>query len=147
MGAARFGELLGRFVPLSQHDVSEILEDQAISHRRFGEIALSWGLCRPDHIWRAWSAQLAQRVEKVDLPSIGIDTQALTHLDAALAREFAAIPLRVMENQIIVAVSEPTARRASEQLPGLLTRQVQFVLADAQQIDSAIREYYPTAAV
>lgn len=35
-----FGEWLGRLVPLSTHDVSEILADQAATGRPFGEIAL-----------------------------------------------------------------------------------------------------------
>ena len=38
---ARMGELLSRMVPLSGHDVEEILEEQNSNRRKFGEIALS----------------------------------------------------------------------------------------------------------
>ena len=141
--AARFGEVLARFVPLSGHDVAEILEAQAVSHRRFGDIALSWGLCRPDHIWRAWSVQLAHRSQRVDLDLSGIDTQALAHMPAALAREFGAMPIRALGDQLIVAASELALGRAAAELPRLLNREIQFVLADAQQVDQAIRFHYP----
>ena len=67
-----FGQCLGRVVPLSAHDVSEILEHQAATRRRFGEIALAWGLCRPQHVWQAWWAQLAQRGSLV-FADIGYD--------------------------------------------------------------------------
>lgn len=140
--AAPFGELLGRFVPLSSHDVAEILQEQSVSRHRFGEIALRWGLCRPDHIWRAWGVQLAQQPQQVDLAAIGIDTQAVAHLDAKLARAFHAIPVRALDDQLIVATTESGLPRALEHLPLLLNRQVQFVVADDAQIDAAIREYY-----
>ncbi len=61
MSRPRFGELLSRFVNLSAHDVSEILEDQSSSRRRFGEIALAFGLCQPQHVWKAWWCRLSAR--------------------------------------------------------------------------------------
>lgn len=146
MSSARFGELLGRFVPLSGQDVSEILEDQAISQRRFGQIALSLGLCRPEHLWRAWGAQLAYSHEQVDIKSIGIDTQSLTVLAASVAREYGVIPVRFLPDLLIVAASEQTLARAAEHLPGLLNKKIQFVLADAGQIEAAIRDSYPGEA-
>src|SRR6187401_2835409 len=81
----RFGELLGRFVPLSGHDVYEILEEQSSSGRRFGQIALGWGLCRPPHVWEAWSLQLGGRTPRIDLAKFGIDAQSTDHLPGATA--------------------------------------------------------------
>ena len=142
MSAARFGELLGRLVPLSNQDVSEILEEQTMSHRRFGQIAMSWGLCQPEHIWEAWCDQLVHCPERVDLKTVGIDTQALSHLSAELAREFCVIPVRSLGERVIVAASEKTLKRAAEELPRLLGKHVQFVLADAKEIEQAIRSRY-----
>ena len=146
MDSARFGELLGRLVPLSGHDVAEILEEQELNHRRFGQIALDWGLCRPQHVWRVWWAQLANKPDHVDLDSIGIDTQALTHLSGALAREFGVIPVRALGNQIVLAGSQKSLSHAREKLPPLLPgRQIQFVLADERQINAAIARIYPVS--
>lgn len=143
--AARFGELLRRFVPLTDHDVAEILEFQSGSGHRFGEISLGWGLCRPDHIWRAWSAQLAQRVEHIDLLAVGIDTQALRHMPAKVAREFGVIPVRVSDDQLIVAV-RPEGLPEAEPLATRIGRSVRFVLADAGQIERAVARHYAGAA-
>src|SRR5438046_1826862 len=82
---ARIGELLSRMVPLSGHDVEEILQEQSATRRRFGEIALAWGLCRPEHVWDAWCQQSENGTETVDLDKIGIDSQAAAMLPAALA--------------------------------------------------------------
>src|SRR5687768_5822111 len=60
----RIGELLSGIVPLSNHDVEEILQEQSGTHRKFGEIALAWGLSQPEHVWNAWCRQLAQGFER-----------------------------------------------------------------------------------
>lgn len=144
--AAPFGELLGRFVPLSGHDVAEILEDQAVSHRRFGDIALRLGLCRPDHVWRAWGVQLSQQTQQVDLEVLGIDAQAVACLDGPTAREFQVIPIRALEDQVICATSERHLARVAEILPQRMARKAQFVLADERQVASAIERYYSAGA-
>jgi hypothetical protein len=142
MRTARFGEFLGKLVPLSGQDVAEILEEQTMSHRRFGQIAMSWGLCQAEHVWQAWCDQLANCPERVDLHVVGIDTQALGHLSAELARQFGVIPVRSLGDRAIFAASKDTFELAAERLPKLLNKRIQFILADASQIDQAIRNCY-----
>ena len=143
MCATKFGELLGRFVPLSRQDVAEILEEQAVSHRRFGSIAMSWGLCEPEHVCRAGCEQLAIHRENVDLKTIGLDTQAITELDGAVAREYGVVPVRSLSDRLILAASVDSLDRAADRLPAMLKKQVQFVLADPAHIAAAIESSYP----
>lgn len=140
-----FGELLGKVVRLSAHDVAEILEHQAATRRKFGEIALAWGLCRPQHVWQAWWEQLSSDTPTVDLNRIGVDTQAVAHVPADLAVQFRAVPLRCHGDQLVVATCERGLARASAELPGLVGKQVKFVLAEPAQLDEAIAAYYPSA--
>jgi hypothetical protein len=83
MATKRIGEILSQLVPLSGHDVEEILHEQTVSKTRksFGDIALSMGLCRPEHVTRAWCKQLIDGPpRKIDLDRTGVDTQALSHI-------------------------------------------------------------------
>jgi hypothetical protein len=137
-----FGEWLGRLVPLSPHDISEILADQAASGRSFGEIALAWGLCRPQHVWQAWWRQLSERPRQVDLDRVGVDSQAIVHLPRPLALQFRAVPIRAFDTQLVVAASILTLTQAQEKLPPLVRRQLVFVPAADAQIDKALRTYY-----
>lgn len=137
-----FGECLGKVVHLSAHDVSEIMEHQSATRRRFGEIALAWGLCRPQHVWKAWWDQLAQQTPRVDLATVGVDSQALSHLPPDLAIQFRAVPLRCYRDQLVIAISERSLARAQAELPRLLNKQVQFVIAEPWQLDEAIAAYY-----
>ena len=140
----RMGELLGEIVPLSGHDVEEILNEQHTTNRRFGEIALSWGLCQPEHVWSAWCRQVenASRNETVDLDRVGIDAQAVALLPGESAHVFRAIPIRTSDAEVVVASDAPLSERAREELGRLLKKHVKFVMATKQQIDAAIEVYY-----
>lgn len=139
----KFGELLGRVVTLSRHDVEEILEDQTGTRRRFGEIALSWGLCGPEHVWQAWCDQLTTQVQKVDLEELGVDSQAAAMIHRDVARQLGAIPIRCLGHQLVVAVSDSNTDRISAELALITSKELRFVLADAGQIERAISIYHP----
>ena len=142
-GSMLFGECLGKVVRLSAHDVNEIMEHQAATRRKFGEIALSWGLCRPQHVWRAWWDQLSHQTPHVDLTKIGVDGQAISHLPARFAVQFRAVPVRCLGQQLVVATVEHMLARARAELPTILNRQIKFVIAEPLQLDEAIAAYYP----
>ena len=141
----RMGELLREIVDLSGHDVEEILHEQHANNRRFGEIALAWGLCQPQQVWEAWANQLEHRTPGVDLDALGVDAQATAELPARLARRFSAVPVRRAGADLVVATDADSLRRAEARLPALVGGNVHFVLAPTAQIQSALRTYYPTS--
>lgn len=145
MSQVRIGELLGRLVSLSRHDVEEILQEQSSSRRRFGDIALAWGLCEPEHIWQAWCEQLSSSTQKVDLEKLGIDSQAAGLISRDAASRLLAIPIRHLGDTVVIAVADPAdASRAAAELPLTLPMKLCFVQADAPQIQRAIATYFPT---
>jgi hypothetical protein len=142
MSQARFGEFLGRLVHLSRHDVDEILEEQSATKHRFGEIALSWGLCAPEHVWQAWCDQLLSQMQKVDLEKLGVDSQAAAMIPGELARRLGAIPIRCLGQQLIVAVPNRNSDVIAAELQKITKMQLRFVVADAGQISHALSAYY-----
>ena len=141
----RIGEILRRTVPLSRQDVDEVLEDQKTTRRRFGEIALSWGLCQPEHLWSAWCKQLTSSgAERVDLQEIGIDAQAAAMMPPEIARQLRVVPLRMSETEVVVACDEPLTDRVAGELKLLLGLRVKHVLAATEQLNVALEDYYPT---
>ena len=139
----KFGELLSRLVPLSGHDVEEILQEQSANRRKFGDIALSWGLCKPEHVWDAWVQQSAHGHETVDLEKVGVDAQATALLPAEVARKLGVIPVRAASDAVLVATSDTAPEHAAEGLAELLHRRIKFVRADAEQLRRMIDLYYP----
>src|SRR6476620_1180781 len=100
MSRMRIGQVLEQMGKLSGHDIDEILHEQTSgrSGKTFGEIALTFGLVQPEHIWRAWANQLNDGAERVDLNTIGIDAQAVSHLTHDVATRFGAMPVRVFDD-------------------------------------------------
>ena len=142
MSRPLFGECLSDVVGLSDHDVAEILEDQAASRRRFGEIALAWGLCRPEDVWQAWARQLNRLTPEVDLKKIGIDAQAAAHLPKSVAREFCVMPIRSFGDYLVVATTRENLGRVCGELPKVVKRELRLVIASRATIERAIEEYY-----
>lgn len=143
MQRQRFGDLLKRLVPLSGHDVDEILNEQRASNLRFGETAISMGLCQPEHVWRAWCGQSSDQIERVDLDEIGIDAQATPLIPRDIAMRFGVIPVRVADGALVVATSDLCFEEAVVGLPPLVHLRLKFVLASQQEIQSALATYYP----
>jgi type IV pilus assembly protein PilB len=141
---ARFGELLSRLVPLSGHDIEEILQEQTANRRKFGDIALSWGLCKPEHIWDAWAQQSAHDHDLVDLEKVGVDAQAAALLPAEVARKLNMIPVRVASDIVLVATCDPSPQHATDALVELLQRRIRFVQAEAKQLARVMEIYYKT---
>jgi type IV pilus assembly protein PilB len=147
MPRKRIGQLLQNLVPLSAHDVDEILHEQAHSQRPFGEIALDWGLCQPEHIWQAWCIQLADKPQRIDLDEFGIDARALVHLTGAMARRFGVIPVRVYGEKLVLAGDEAIIKDAAPELRKRLQVDLLFVVADRRVVLKAIERYYAPRAI
>jgi hypothetical protein len=142
MSGKRIGERLSNLIPLSGHDIEEILSEQTATGRRFGDIALRLGLCTPEHIWRAWRDQLAEQPQRVDLEEFGIDAQAIGCLPASIALRYHVVPVRALNNEMVIAVNEAAYPEIAHQLTAMLGDRVSFVLCSHYDIARALRSYY-----
>lgn len=144
MSRARIGELLCHMVPLTGHDVDEILQEQRVTPKRFGEVAIALGMCRPEHVWQAWATQHSDEIEGVDLELVGIDSQAITAMTADTARRLNCVPVRQVDDTLIVATGRSTAE-STVSLSQALGRRVKLVVADDAQVALMLDRYYPDA--
>lgn len=138
----RMGELLTQHVPLTPLDVEEVLAEQGGTSRSFGEVALELGLCTPQHVWRAWVAQLAEGERRVDLDRVGIDAQAIAVLPPDVAIEFEVVPVRLIDDVLVVATTAERLAHARVHLPGRVGRSVRFAIAEADDVSRSIEVCY-----
>jgi type IV pilus assembly protein PilB len=129
---------------LTEIDINEILTEQNLTKQAFGAIALRWGLCEPKHIWKAWCSQLdlAEGPPGVDLDRMGVDASATMCICAGMARRHRVVPIRVVEDQLVLACMLVPSAEAMSELRSLHYR-LRFVLAGREQIEKAIETYYP----
>lgn len=146
MSRQLIGQVLSRMGKLSSIDIDEILFEQAMSHRRFGEIALSWGLCEPDHLADAWCQQLTEDSQSVDLTHVGVDSDAVTALPAEMAMRLGVVPLRVLGDTMIVAADHALDHAQVQELSRTLGREVRMVSIDSRQMEQVMKTCYASQA-
>ncbi len=136
------GQILREMNVLRDRDVIEILEQQKRTGRRFGQIALAWGLATPEQIWTAWSRQLAEQQQRVDIDELGVDTNAVELVSAVVARFYRVLPLRLWGDNLVVAVPEDGEHGSLDDLPVLLDCNVHACLCDPRQVDEYLDRIY-----
>ena len=142
----RIGEILRDMGILQDADIETILKAKSRSPRRFGHIAVDLGLASPEHVWEAWSRQLADGERFVDLSEIGVDSRAATCIPATLARFYRVVPLRLWGRNLVVAAGESVTDRTLTDLALFTGCQVFHCRCDQAQIDHHLQTLGEAAA-
>ena len=145
MATRRMGQILGEIASLNAHDLEEVLQEQKVTHQRFGETALSLGLVQPQQVWHAWLEQLRSGNVKIDLKTIGVDSQAAQFLLAADARRLQVVAIRSIGNDLILAAAAPPDEACLSFLTARTGKQLAFGIADPAAIEAAIARSYSAA--
>ena len=140
------GQILKNMGVLADRDIVEILDQQQRTGRRFGQIALAWGLATPEQIWTAWSRQLAEHAHHVDIDEVGIDTNAVERISAVIARFYHIVPLRLWGENLVVAIPDDGNHGELDDLPVLVGCQVHACLCSPGQIDEYLDRVYGLVA-
>ncbi len=140
----KIGQLLSQIVPLSDHDVEDILQEQKSTRQRFGDAAMALGMVQPEHIWKAWIRQLEEGDAEIDLDQTGVDTQALHHVPATVVRHLRLIPVRVSDHEIVLASDRRLDDITRQQVQKQIAERAIFVLASPTQVERAIARHYPS---
>lgn len=138
----RIGQLLSQAVPLSDHDLEEILQEQKVTRQRFGDAALALGMVQPQHVWDAWMQQLHITETTIDLAAMGVDSQALNALPGRVAAQFRVVPVRVNGHELVVACGQPLDETAKRTVQQHCKQNVLFAFAKPEHVDAAIARYY-----
>ena len=144
--AGRIGQRLRHLVPLSGHDVEDILQEQLATRARFGDAALALGLCRPEHVWRAWLDQTLDSPRHVELSEVGVDAQAVGLVPARLALRHGVLALRRVGNDLLLAVPPSISPHAVSEVEVAASLHAVCVTADPATLAAMVRHYYATEA-
>lgn len=153
------GELIERFErkwTLPSHHLGELLLAQNIisreqlhealayqhdhSDNRIGEILLQKELATADEIYGTLAFKLGLHFVKLD--TFDINFNSLTYFPRDLAIRFHVIPLFVYNNQLVVAMSDPTNSDTVKMVEFVTQHRVEAVMAHREDIESAIDKYY-----
>jgi type IV pilus assembly protein PilB len=131
-GAPRIGDILVSEGKITPEQLGEALAAQQEIGERLGAVLLSLGHIDQVDLARALARRL--KLEYVELTERDVDRQAASLVDRRVLRKHGALPLRVEDGRLVVAMSDPTNFYALEDLSMLSGHPVRPVIAVEDEI-------------
>jgi hypothetical protein len=144
LGARHSGRLLGNLLVtrgfIVESELHYALARQATSGVPIGQILVDLGLITDRDLVELLAEQL--RMQVIDLSRVAADRETLARLSKSEARRLAALPLRLVDGHIDVAVADPSDEDSVSELISRLGAPLRLFLATRADIDAAVDRLY-----
>lgn len=125
---------------ISDAEKEEILKKQWEKGDRIEDILINEGYITEEELISFISNRYKMPV--VSVKDIKIDEEATYHIPSHLSRKFVLIPIRRIERDLIIALSEPLSEETLQELKAVTDLNIVPLLARKSEIEDAIREFY-----
>ena len=142
----RLGSLLISRGLISLEQLKEAFQEQHLTGRRLGEVAIGHGWITSADLAQALADQFG--LEYVDFSEVEPDHDAAALLQKELAFRYQALPVRFLRDDLLlVAVADPTGDGRAHELRQALGHDVRLAVAEPEDLDNAIRRLHQLAPV
>jgi hypothetical protein len=146
-GTLRLGDILVNQGVLTPQQRDEVLEEQRLGGRPFGELAEWMFGINPEAVERAWAEQVATLTERVDPRLVEVDPYALRQVGRRQAWQFAVLPLCFDGEELVVCTTKERLTRALRFVGWKIGAISRIVLAEPLSLGEAMERYYPLAGM
>lgn len=134
----KLGEILVEENFITEQDFLDILKEQEDNpHTMIGQLLMRNNLVTEKDLMKCLAIQ--QQVPYVSLAGFVPDPQIIKECGAYIIRRFNFLPIKEEDDKLIIAVSDPTFRKALEEVELALNRKISIVIADREEITAAIK--------
>ncbi|MBR4544808.1 MAG: Flp pilus assembly complex ATPase component TadA [Oscillibacter sp.] len=140
MAYKRLGELLLAAGTLTEEELQRGLALQKGTRDRLGTVLISNGIITETQLIEAMQMQLG--IEFVDLTRQPIPTELAQALPKNLARQHQVVPVRMVKDELYLAMSDPMNFIAIEEVRKAVRKKIVPMVATAAGIDHAIQILY-----
>ena len=130
------GEILIYYKILTLKQLKEALEIQKNTEKRVGEILIDIGYVTQDEINWVLSKQLD--IPYVTINIDNIDIRLFDDIPELTLRKFKALPILKINDELIIAMADPTDKEAVITIQDITKRKLRFVLASFKNINDTI---------
>jgi type IV pilus assembly protein PilB len=135
----QLGQILLEQDLLTQEQLDTALEEHRNTPKSLGRVLIDLGYIRERDLVRALAEQVG--LEFVDLTDYRIDPVVTSLLPEALSRRYRALPIGERDGKLLVAMSDPANVYALDDIRTMTGRDVQPVVATANDVEQAIQKY------
>ena len=139
--AKRLGEALIEAGLANSEQLDQALAEQAKNRKRpLGDIMVGMGIVDQATINRLMARKLG--IPHVNLLRFDIDPNALKLVPETIASKYNVMPIALLDQQLFLAMENPLLVEPLNEVRFYAKRSVEPVMADANEIRNAIRNYY-----
>ncbi len=136
----KLGEILVHYKIITPEQLEEGLKIQKNKEKRIGEILIDLGRVTQDEINWVLGKQLNLPYVHVNIGNI--DIQLSKNISEDTLRKFKAIPIMELNDELVIAMADPTDKVAVEMIQEVTRRKLKFVLASFKNIDETINQIF-----
>lgn len=136
----RLGEILISEELISDEQLGLALDIQKKTEEKLGDILVNQGMVSYDEILTAIKRQL--NIPMLDLDEIHIQQEVIRVLPEKLARKYSAVPVRLENGQLLVAMSDPSNYFAIDDIRLATGYIVKPAISSQDQVLRNIEKYY-----
>src|SRR5499426_2372067 len=135
----QLGQILIELGYITAAQLETALEEHRATPKSLGRVLIDLGMIKESDLVRALAEQVG--LEFVDLNEFQIDTVSTALLPEALAKRYRALPIGERDGRLLVAMSDPANVYALDDIRTITGREVQPVVATAQDVEQAIQKF------
>ncbi|MCK5768438.1 MAG: hypothetical protein KAH35_08725 [Candidatus Atribacteria bacterium] len=130
------GEILIYYKIITLKQLNEVLKIQKNTGKRVGEILIDIGYVTQDEINWVLSKQLD--IPYVNINIDNIDIRLSDDIPELTLRKYKALPMLKINEELIIAMADPTDKEAVKTLQEISQRKLKIVLASFENINDTI---------
>jgi len=135
-GHEKLGEILVHYKIITSEQLEEGLKIQKNKGKRIGEILINLRAVTQDEINWVLGKQL--NLPYVQLKVENIDIQLSKNISEVTLRKFKALPILELNDELVVAMADPTDEEAVKAIKEATPKKLKYVLASFKNIDETI---------
>ena len=136
----KLGEMLIYYKIITPEQLEEGLKIQKNKGKRIGEILIDLGRVTQDEI--NWILGKQLNLPYVQVNADNIDIQLSKNISEDILKKFKVIPIMELNDELVVAMADPTDEEAIEMIKGITKKKLEFVLASFENIDETIHRIF-----
>lgn len=136
----KLGEMLIYYKIITPEQLEEGLKIQKNMEKRIGEILIDLGRVTQDEINWVLGKQL--NLPYIQVNADNIDIRLSKNISEDILKKFKVIPIMELNDELVVAMADPTDEEAIEMIKEVTKKKLKLVLASFENIDETINRIF-----
>ena len=138
MAYMRLGDLLIAAGAITEEQLQTALQTQKQSGQRLGDVLIDSGIITQRQLIDALQMQLG--VDYIDLTRVSIPVELAKYVPRTIAKKYCVVPVKLVKDELYVAMSDPLDFVAQEELKSASRRQIVPMIATRRAVEQAVSD-------